>query len=159
MKQDETNASRPPQENDVIEEGEQASLNAPNIIGGGIGAYLHVATINIWRNGDWYLTHSLVDTEKKIAAEQLGTYLLQVAFINSQKTPIRADDGDFNKARLKGKFDLSLQRLGSSPPVLRVSFDELRLTRAPSEPGTWVLSEEGIDLIEKAVGAKEPASE
>jgi hypothetical protein len=94
-----------------------------------------------------------------VSAEQLGNYLARIRFTTTKKVTIRADEADGQKARLKAKYELALavnrrDSGRSSAPVMRVTFDEMRFARSASNPEAWVLSAEGIELIEMAVPQK-----
>ncbi len=128
----------------------------PDVIGlkaGGYGPH-----IKIWVNGDLYLDTTLRDSEI-VGADQLGNYLSRIAFSDTKKVSIKADEADAKKAKLRAKFELSLfvNRGKSDPPavpVLKMSFNEMRLAQARSDPKIWFLTAQGIELIEKAIPEK-----
>lgn len=105
--------------------------------------------IAIWVNGDPYVDATLRDSED-VTADQLGNYLSRITFSSTKKVRIKADEGDAKKARLKAKFDLSLSD-HRRKLVLRMSFNEMRLAQSGSDPKAWLLTAEGIELIEKAI--------
>jgi hypothetical protein len=128
----------------------------PDVIGlkaGGYGPH-----IMIWVNGNLYVDTTLRDSEI-VAADQLGNYLSRIAFSDTKKIRIKADDADAKKAKLQAKFELSLfvNRGKSDPaavPVLKMSFNEMRLAQSRSDPKIWFLTAEGIELIEKQIPEK-----
>jgi hypothetical protein len=128
----------------------------PDVLGHKEGG--HGPAIAIWANGDLYLDTTLRDNEV-VSAEQLGNYLARIQFKSTRKVAIRADEADARKAQLTAKFELTVavNRKDSgrpSAPVMRMSFNEMRLMRSASTPDAWVLTPDGIELIEKAIPQK-----
>lgn len=124
----------------------------PSVLGPSAGG--HGPEIKIWVNGDLYVEMTLRDNEV-VSAEQLGNYLARIRFKSTNKVTIRPDEADGQKARLKAKFELALavnrrDSGRSSEPVMRMTFDEMRFARSVSNPEAWVLSADGIELIERA---------
>ena len=105
-------------------------------------------------NGDLYVNTELRDSEV-VSAGQLGNYLARIAFRNTKKVKIKADEADAKKAQLNAKFELDLSvNRQDQPSVLRIAFDQMRLARSLTDPEEWVLTAEGIELIEKAMPKK-----
>ena len=125
----------------------------PDVLGGSKGG--HGPEVKIWVNGDLYVDMTLRDNEV-VSGEQLGNYLARIPFKSTKKVTITADQAGAQKARLKAKFELALavnrrDSGRSSEPVMKISFDEMRFARSVSNPEAWVLTAEGIELIEKAM--------
>ena len=111
--------------------------------------------ITVWVNGELYIDTAFRDSEE-VSSKQLRNYLSRMVFQNTKQVRIKADEADPNTASLNAKFELRLadnRRKGEATP--KMTFNELRLMRSPSEPETWVLTAEGIELIEKAVPKKQ----
>jgi hypothetical protein len=115
----------------------------------------HGPTITIRANGNEFVKAILVDNQP-VSLENLGDYLTRVGFKSTEKTPIKADDANPDRATLKGKFDLDMvnRRETKTTPVMSCTFTEIRLARSKSNPGQWFLTAEGIGIIEEAAAEK-----
>jgi hypothetical protein len=109
--------------------------------------------ILIWVNGELYVDTHLRD-DSEVSADLLGTYLTRIVFSNTQKVTIHADADNPSKARLKAKFQLRLRDAPKNSDVLAITFDEMRFSKAVSDPNAWALTPEGIELIEKRIPPK-----
>src|SRR5436190_17630285 len=113
----------------------------------------HRPRITIRIDGEPFVDTALRDNEP-VTAEQLGNYLGRIAFRSTKQVPIKADPADGNRAVLKGKFELQLtdnRKQGKGPPVLKVTFTELRLLQSKFDREGWFITPEGLELIEKAL--------
>ncbi len=117
----------------------------------------HGPRIMIWADGELVLDTAVRDNEP-VVAKNLGNYLNRVAFRSTEKLKIQADKATPDKAVLKARFELHLAVNRSDaknelPPVLKVTFGELRLARSKSKsnPDQWFLTDEGVELIEKSI--------
>jgi len=141
-------------------EADKVIANLPDVLGLRREPYRdNGPRIMIWVNGALYVDTTLRDNEE-VTADQLGNYLARIAFADTKKVSIRADDSDPKKASLKSKFELRLRasRRDGDPDVLRISFDEMQFRKSISDPTAWVLTGEAIELIEKAIPQKKSDS-